>query len=328
MLITMTRLHQCARLAGALALLASAWMFPIAARACSSCGCSVATDWTGAVDAGGLRLDARFDFVDQDQLRLGSHRSDKTPAERPTAHEYQQGTLTRYYTLGADYGFDRDWHLNLQLPYLVREHQTIGEDQDTAARSNSETRSLGDLRLVARYLGLVEDRSWGLQFGLKLPTGRHRRRFASGPLAGTVIDRGLQNGSGTTDLILGLEHRAAISRDWDRFEQLQVKQALGSADGFRPATQFTANAGLRYVSFRRVVPQLQLNLRIEGRETGAQADYANSGSQAVYLSPGLAGTLAGSLSAYGFVQLPVYQHYSGYQLAPPYLATLGLSYRF
>lgn len=318
-----------AGLAGTLALAAT---LASPAHACSSCGCSASTEWTGdGLGSGsGLRLDARFDFVDQNQLRLGSHRFDKTPAELPTEHEYQQGTLTRFYTLGADYSFNRDWGLNIQLPYLVREHQTIGEDQDTANVSTSETRGLGDLRIVGRYQGFFADRSWGVQFGLKLPTGSYLRTFSSGPLAEDpeIIDRGLQNGSGTTDLILGLFNQAPISRDFDRFAQLQIKQALDRRAAFRPSTQITANLGLRYVGFKAVTPQLQLNARIEGREAGANADYENSGSQAVYITPGLSGTVYGTLSAYGFVQLPVYQHYTGYQLAPRYLASFGLGYGF
>ncbi|WP_428381554.1 hypothetical protein [Nevskia ramosa] len=324
-------LRLSAGLAGAFTLFAAA-VIPITAIACSSCGCSVATDWSGAgyANSSGLRVDARFDFIDQNQLRLGSHVFDKNPEELPTEHEYQQGSLSRFYTLGLDYSINRDWGINVQVPYLVREHQTIGEEQDTADISRSETQGIGDVRLIARWQGLFGDRSWGLQFGLKLPTGSHHKTFTDGALAadGEIIDRGLQNGTGTTDLILGVYNYAAISRDWDRFEQLQLKQALDKADGFRPSSQFTASAGLRYVGFGRVTPQLQLNARVEGKEVGSNADYDNSGSQAVYVSPGLSGTLAGTLNAYGFVQLPVYQHYTGYQLAPHYLATVGLSYGF
>ena len=319
-----------AGLAGAFFLIAVA--LPLAATACSSCGCSLSTEWTGDGyrTSTGLRIDARFDFVDQNQLRLGSHAFGKTPALLPTEHEYQQGTLTRFYNITADYSIDRDWGLNIQVPYLVREHQTIAGGQDTANISTSETQGVGDIRLVGRYQGFFEDRSWGVQFGLKLPTGSHHHRFATGPLAdtGEIIDRGLQNGSGTTDLILGVYRAAAISRNWDRFEQLQVRQAINRRDDFRPSTQLTGNAGLRYVGLRRVVPQLQINVRVEGREVGAEADYENSGSQVIYLSPGLSGIVAGKLSAYGFVQLPIYQYYTGYQLAPRYFTSFGLSYGF
>lgn len=306
---------------------------PARVLACSSCGCSLSTDWAGAVGTGseaGLRVQARFDFVDQDRLRTGTHSSPKTPDTQPTDREYQQGTLTRFYILGADYRLDDVWSLKLQLPYLVREHQTIGEDQADAARSTSETRGLGDVQVLGRYQGFSEDRSWSLQFGLKLPTGSFRHRFATGPLAddAEIIDRGLQNGSGTTDLILGIDHTQALSRGWDRFEQLQFKQALDRRAGFRPSSQITAGAGLRYLGWPSVVPQLQINARIEGRETGSQADAGNSGSQVVYVTPGLSGGLPGGLTAFGFVQWPLYQHYTGYQLAPHYLVSVGLSHAF
>lgn len=55
---------------------------------------------------------------------------------------------------------------------------------------------------------------------------------------------------------------------------------------------------------------------------------ATAAAGLLYVSPGLSGALGRSLNAYGFVQLPVYQHYIGYQLAPHYLAAVGLNYGF
>ena len=59
-------LRLSAGLAGAFTLLAAS-TFPGSALACSSCGCSVTTDWSGAgyANSSGLRVDARFDFIDQ-----------------------------------------------------------------------------------------------------------------------------------------------------------------------------------------------------------------------------------------------------------------------
>lgn len=314
----------------AAALAAGALGLPTSVLACSSCGCTLGAEWadSGYSTASGLRLDLRYDFINQDQLRYGSHRVDRTSLAIPNEEEIQQGTLSRFYTLSADYAFNRDWGLSVQLPYLQRDHQTLGEN-DTEI-STSATRGIGDLRLIARYQGFFEDRSWGVQLGLKLPTGQYNDRFKSGPAAedGEIIDRGLQNGSGTTDLIAGVYHYAPLSRDWDQFEQLQLKQALDQRADFRPSTQLIGNAGVRYLGFGTLVPQLQLNGRVEGRETGAQADYANSGSQVVNLSPGLSAALGRQVSVFGFVQLPVYQHYTGYQLAPHYTVSVDLGYRF
>jgi hypothetical protein len=300
------------------------------ARACSSCGCSVGTEWSdaGYTTSTGLKLDLRYDFVDQNQLRRGRSPVDTGGLSTEAIdNEIQTGTLTNYYTLGADYAFSRDWGVNLQAPYFVRLHQTIAEGDDPE-QTTSNYRGIGDVRIVARYQGLFEDHSLGLQFGLKLPTGAIHQRFNGGPEAGEIVDRGLQPGSGTTDLILGVYDYAALSRDWDRFEQLQYRQPLNSREDFRPSPQLTLSLGLRYLGWTRFIPQLQLNAKWEGREIGAQGDYPNSGSRVIYASPGATLQLVKALSAYGFVQLPVYQDYTGYQLAPRYTVSAGLRYAF
>ena len=103
---------------------------------------------------------------------------------------------------------------------------------------------------------------------------------------------------------------------------------LNSREDFKPGTQVSANLGIRYVGIRGLLPQLQLNYKFEGRESGDQADRPNSGSHEIYLSPGLSWQAAKSLAIYGFVQLPVYRDYYGLQLAPHYSVTTGASYAF
>jgi hypothetical protein len=301
-----------------------------AALACSSCGCTFGTDWSdaGLTAASGLKLDLRYDFIDQNQLRYG--RSPVDTGGLTTAgidNEIQQETLTNFYTASMDYAFDHDWGVNLQLPYLVRLHETIAEDTGPDT-TTSDYRGIGDLRVIGRYQGFLKDHSLGVQFGVKLPTGPFHARFAEGPAAGDIVDRGLQTGSGTTDIIVGVYNYGMLGTDWDRFEQIQFKQAIDSREQFRPSPQLNVNLGVRYVANAAFVPQLQLNTKWEGREIGEQADYPNSGSRVVNISPGATVRLSSQLFTYAFVQLPVYQDYNGYQLAPRYTASLGMSYRF
>jgi len=311
-------------------LLALLCLAPGAASACTSCGCSISTDWAGqaALAESGLHLDLRYDFVDQNQLRRDGHTVDRSTLHYPVDDEIQQGTLTRFYTVGADYSFNSGWGINLQLPVLDREHETI--DAGETEVSTSHTRGIGDLRILARYQGWSEDRTTGVQFGLKLPTGAFKDRFSSGPNQGEIIDRGLQNGSGTTDVLLGLYNLgnfgSGFGEKLERFELIQLKQALNHRQQFRPSTQLIVNLAVSYAGLRYLTPQLQLNGKFEGREVGAQADYDNSGSRTLYLSPGLTVKVLQRLSAYSFVQLPLLQNYNGYQLAPHYLLSLGLRY--
>ena len=73
------------------------------------------------------------------------------------------------------------------------------------------------MRILGRYRGLPDDKSIGVQFGLKLATGSFHNNFVSGPQEGEPLDRGLQPGTGTTDLLLGAYNFGAVNRDWDYF---------------------------------------------------------------------------------------------------------------
>ncbi len=302
------------------------------AAACSSCGCTLGTEWVseGYTASSGLRLDLRYDYINQDELRTGTHTASAADIQHAlgagTAQETQRYTLTRFYTVALDYGFNRDWGVNVQVPMLRRTHGTLAEGD--AQPSFSSKSGIGDVSIVGRYQGIFDDRSFGVQLGVKLPTGAFDQAFSEGPQAGALLDRGLQLGTGTTDAIAGVYHFAAFSRDWDHFEQLQIKVPLNERENFKPGSQLSANLGFRYVGWRSVVPQLQLNFKAEGRESGAEADRPNSGSREIYLSPGLGWQPAKAIWVYGFVQLPVYRDYDGLQLAPHYSVTTGLRYAF
>ena len=297
------------------------------ALACSSCGCSLSSDWAsqGIAPSGeGLRFDLRFDYFNQDQLRSGTRKVARDSLPIPNEEEIQQTTINRNYALGLDYSPNVDWGVNLQLPYYDRYHTTLAEE--TVDISTSHTKSIGDVRLVGRYLGLTDDHSIGLQFGLKLPTGGYKNNFIAGPVQGEPLDRGLQPGTGTTDLLVGAFTFGALSRDWDYFAQGLLQQPLNSRDGFRPGTGFNLNAGFRYMGIEGVTPSIQVNARIEGREVGRNADVANSGATLLYLSPGVNLQITDKLHGYAFIQVPFYQRVTGLQIEPRYTATVGLYY--
>jgi hypothetical protein len=300
---------------------------PTGALACSSCGCTLSSDWSsqGLQPAGGgFRSDVRFDYFNQDQLRSGTRKVDRGSLEVPNNQELQQTTINRNYALGFDYSPNLDWGVNLQVPYFNRYHTTIAAGETEV--STSHTQSIGDLRLVGRYLGFTDDHSVGAQLGVKFATGSFDNNFISGPQAGEPLDRGLQPGTGTTDLLVGAFTFGALNRDWDYFAQGMLQQPLASRDGFRPGTGFNLNAGFRYVGFYRVIPSIQVNARVEGREAGPNADVDNSGATLVYLSPGINVQIADRLHGYLFAQMPVVQRVNGLQIEPRYTVTLGIYY--
>jgi hypothetical protein len=183
------------------------------------------------------------------------------------------------------------------------------------------------VRLLGRYQEFGISNSFGLQFGLKLPTGRFDQNFASGPQTGELLDRGLQLGSGTTNLILGASWFARPNVSLGTFVQATLEQPLAARAGFIPSTSLNLSGGVRWLNSSRFTPQLQLNLKAEGREHGVEADTANSGGTIAYLSPGVTVELATHASAFVFVQLPVYQRVNGLQLEPRWLLSLGVRWR-
>lgn len=311
------------------ALLVSACAIPSIALACASCGCSLSSDWESqGLSAGpGWRLDVRYDYLNQSELRTGTGKVNRAAyLPFPQSREIENVTTNRYTTVALDYSPNRDWGFNLQLPYVSRFHQTVAEG-DTAV-SDSDTHEFGDVRVVARYQGFVETRNIGVTFGVKLPTGEYRQNFNQGPQAGNPLDRGLQAGTGSTDLLLGAFHTDALGRDWDWFARAQYQRAIATKDNYKPGHSINLSSGLRYLGFDAIVPELQVNFTHSGHDRGNNADEPNSGGTFVYLSPGATLGISQRVKLYGYVQLPAYRKVEGFQLVPRWTASAGVRYAF
>ncbi|HTL69584.1 MAG TPA: hypothetical protein VL200_18115 [Lacunisphaera sp.] len=299
------------------------------AHPCSVCGCSLASDWgpEGYNETGGALLSLRYEYFDQDQLRSGRHVVDRHDYPLPNSDELQVSTTNRNAVLQLDDVIDRKWSVSIQLPYHDRSHQTIAAGD--AEVSSSLARGWGDARLLVRYQLRNElNNRWVLQAGLKLPTGRFDQDFATRPQAGEPLDRGLQPGTGTTNLLAGAAWFGRPATNWGFFAQALLDQPLAERAGFAPGASLTFNGGVRWLNAGNLTPQLQLNVRTEDREHGPEADRANSGGAVVLLSPGLSAQFTTTVNAYAFVQLPVYQRWNGLQLQPRVLFVAGLNCRW
>ena len=301
---------------------------PPVAQACGACGCTLNSDWAsqGYVVQPGFRLDLRYDYFNQDQLRSGTQTMDRGSYPFPADQEIQQKTLNRNLTLTLDYTPNADWGVALVVPTYNRYHVTVAAgDTDS---SFSQANGLGDVRVLGRYQGFLDDHSFGVQFGVKLSTGRTNQMFNAGAEVGMPVDAGLQLGTGTTDLLLGCYAFSSLGIDWGCFGQVLFQKALAEKNGFKPGDGVNASLGLRYTSFAGFTPQLQLNLRAEGRESGTNADAPDSGATLVYLSPGLTFKISPAFQVYLFAQVPVAQRVNGLQLEPRSSVSVGLHYTF
>jgi hypothetical protein len=237
---------------------------------------------------------------------------------------------------GISYSPNSAWNINLQVPYVIRTHSTYGDFDSTQPLpqlSSSRSSSLGDIKLIGSYQGVLPTHNLGLQLGVKLPTGHYGTAvdFNGGPKAGTPLDASLQPGTGSTDVILGAYYYQAISQDFDVFANAQFQSAVKHhmdqpGNDYRPGNSTTVSFGLRYASSPRLVPQLQVNLLRKSRDQGALADIQSTAGNVAYVSPGLTARVAAQLHVFGFVQVPIYSNLYGYQLFPRYTASVGVSY--
>ena len=305
------------------------------AHACAACGETLSRDWgsQGISSTTGFSADLSYSYINQNQLRYGTGTASSAQVSDLVAggQEVEDYTTTRLTTASINYSAE-DWVVSTQLPFLQRKHGTFGNAMpgDYTNYSSSSDSGIGDIRIVARYTGYSGHKTSGFIAGIKLPTGNTDANFNDGASTGSPLDRSLQLGTGSTDLILGGYLTGAIS-DYGWFAQGTVQHAVttkntGGAD-YRPGDAYAMNVGMRRANFgAKFTPMLQLNLihRRPDDIGGMQLD----GGTLMYLAPGATMRLGGGTSVYGFIQIPIYQNVYGLQLGPRYTLTLGVSHSY
>ncbi len=333
---------------------------PIVAQACATCGCALSSDAAMGYSAtAGWRVSLQYDNIDQSQLRSGT--SAIAPSQVAAINdaggnqEVEQQTINRYWTLGLSYSPGPDWNFGLAVPYIDRTHTTYGAATNPltpADVSGATVTGIGDIRFITAWQGLLPTHNFGLQFGVKLPTGdyggpnadgsgvvgRNPAAFGTGPNArqpspDNLLDTSLQAGTGSTDLIVGAYYFQAVSQDFDAFASGQFQAAVQhrldqTGQDYRPGNQENVSFGLRDEHNPALVPQIQVNLTHRSADQGALADTTDTAGTVAYLSPGVSAAIGADMQVYGFVQLPVYSRLDGYQLFPRWTASLGVSRTF
>jgi TonB dependent receptor len=322
----------------------AALVLPGLSSACSSCGCTLSSDWgsLGFSTSYGFKVDFRYDYLNQNQLRSGTGTISSAKASQVVndgdPQEVEKFTENHYLTLGLEYNLNPELGINVQLPYIIRNHTTLGTASDGTTpgaggeQYHSETSNSGDIKLMVRYQSFIPAlHNFGVLLGAKLPTGSFTETGTSTDTTepGDVdIDRGLQPGTGTTDLIVGVYYFDGLAKDWNYFVQALYQKALYSRDRYQPGDGSNLNLGMRYTGFSRFNPQVQLNGRYVAHDLGANADVVSTGGTLLYLSPGVVIPIVNAASVYGFLQVPVFQDVRGVQVDPEYSASIGARFSF
>lgn len=331
-----------------------------AVMACASCGCSLNTDigTQGMGSSQGWTFDLRYDTLNQNQLRSGtgsispSQAANTINPKTGLPAEVEGFTQNNYVTASLDYNDGENWGVTTVLPYIMRTHMTygsadsIGGDGGWPTGTNgytSQAAGFGDIKIIGRYFGLAEQKDWGFQFGVKLPTGNNSQT-AVGNSGNTVpVDPGLQLGTGSTDAIVGIYKFGFIPKadDWGYFANAQYQATVkptnvpssiaalnGGANSYRPGNSLNINLGVNYQGWDKWVPTLQFNYLYKTADSGTAADTWATGGTLLYATPGILYRLTEKTQVYANVQLPVYQNVNGIQLVPSYIASMGVRVHF
>jgi len=292
-------------------------LMPSVGWACA-CGCGVfdvATSSMFPKGQGGMAF-LQYDFQDQDRNWNGT-------SEAPSANNDDKQIETHFITAGFQYMFNDQWGAQLELPYDFRTFKTdIGGGKIETLHWNQ----LGDVRLEGIYTGFFADLSAGVTFGVKLPTGDYNFRP-------DVVDRDTQIGTGSTDALLGGFYRGNLDRNqwWDWFAQFQLDVPMLIQAQYRPGVELDTAAGIDYrgLSLGRVkiAPIAQVIFSERTSDSGAAADSDNSGYQRILLSPGIEFHIH-PVKIYADAEFPVYQNFTGNQLAAPVLFKVSASWMF
>ena len=258
-----------------------------------------------------------YAYQDQNQNYLGASTA---PAQNNADKEIE----THFFGVGLQYMFDNSWGIEAEIPYSYRHFRTLDEAGNPVTVNWNQ---LGDMRLRGIYTGFSPDMSGGITFGVKLPTGSYRFRP-------DVVDRDSQLGTGSTDLLLGGFYRHALPKLplWDWFAQAELDLPTLIQAEYRPGLELDAAAGIYYSGLSlgpvRITPIAQVVGSERTSDRGAQASNpVASGYQRLMLAPGLEVDYD-QFRFYADAEVPVYQHFTGYQLAAPVLFKVSFSFMF
>jgi hypothetical protein len=284
-----------------------------------ACGCDVFEVGTSSMlpnNAGGMVF---IDYAFQDQNQNWSGTS-----TAPASHNDDKEIKTSFTSLNYQYLFNTSWGILMQLPYDFRSFTTAKDSGKLVTKNWSQ---LGDIRIKGLYTGFSPDLSAGVDLGVKLPTGSYT--FDS-----NVVDRDTQLGTGSTDILMGgfYRHHVSLRAKLYWFIQTELDLPVATQKHYRPGLELDSAVGLYHSGWNvgrvRISPVAQLIVSERTSDGGgASAHPVASGFQRVLLSPGVEVDVH-PLKFYADAEVPVFQNFTGNQVAAPVLFKATVAYQF
>lgn len=302
---------------------------------CGASSCPVDTLTGQVTEAGFVRVDLGYEYIDQDRPWIGRRSAD---VGEISGHHNEVATLSEIRRLGLQVGLSPRFSVAASLPFVHREHRHIHIHHGTPGLESWNFNGMGDLTLLGRFA--LNPSAAGarpivtLIGGGILPTGRTNAVNA----AGDEAEVGIQPGAGAESLILGASTLQRISAPTLNGKYAAAPVFFSSTyqwndagkDKYRLGNIWTTNFGVVYPLFVKLGLVAQVNARVNRRDDRGKTfeEVAKTGGTYVFASPGLQLTLADNLWATVLVQLPVYQRVNVIQLTSDSNFTASLSYMF
>ncbi|HYM82362.1 MAG TPA: transporter [Candidatus Limnocylindria bacterium] len=285
-------------------------------------------------NSGRFSVDIGYQLVFQDQVLVGTRKG--TVGEIPSHHNEVE-TRTETWVATGRAGVT-DWlSLSASLPYIDRVHRHESEHHPGFFEEQKWTYSgLGDLTVLG-YLtpGAGQGRpSVTLQLGLKAPTGKRN----VGEIEGEQPEPMARPSSGSWDGLVGVQVRHWVDTRTFQGDGVSLPLSAGvlarvngpGTDDYRAGNELQLNVAGGWALLSRVSLLAQVNTRWRAKDDVGATDgeEANTGGTAVFATPGLRVGFSPTMTAYGYVQMRLYERVNGIQITAPYHVMVGTSYGF
>lgn len=302
---------------------------------CGAAGCPVDTGSWEERRAGEVTLGYEFEYADQNEHRIGTR---DAAFREIRGHHDEEFTVNRTHRLSASAAFTDRFSADLSVPLVSRSHSHIHRHQGRDILDSWDLQGIGDLRVLTRWLfWRPENRrnpALSAILGGEFPTGQHQEENE----AGDIVELGIQPGSDSYDLILGLSSRQLFQVPMLRggrgempfFTSVTGQLNGPGTDDYRLGDTLQLNAGISYPIARKLGLLVQANFLLRDRDgkgrTGEEVQ--KTGGEFLYFSPGLEFRPSEDWRLYGLVQIPVYQRVNLIQTVSEYNVLVGATWRF
>lgn len=304
---------------------------------CGSATCPLDTRSSFVSEKGLIRLGYEFEYIDQNQPRIGTNKAD---VGELSGHHDEERTVNRIHRVLGTYGVSNRLSLDLALPLVSRSHRHIHNHHGGAEiiPEGWDFTDIGDLSAQARFAFFkpaeASHPTLSGIFGMEFPTGKSHITNSDGDEA----EPGITPGSASYDFIVGgasLQHFSVPTvgnpyAAMPLFLSVTYKINGKGHEDYKLGNVMTANLGTTYPIVKWLGLISQFNLVVKEKddkgETGEEVE--KTGGEYLYYSPGVQFRLAEAWQWSTVVQIPIHQRVNEIQLTSGYNVASSINYKF